>query len=63
MVDITSLVDSTIKTINSKKNLTPSIKQQAIRFYFWCGDNTDESCKKEVTRLERFLREKGILVR
>lgn len=65
-MDFTSLIKATINTINSKKTITPSVKQQALRFYFYCQDNiggaTEES-KIALKDFERFLREKGILMR
>lgn len=65
-MDFTGLIKATINSINSKKTITPNVKQQALRFYFYCQDNlgsaNDES-KSLYKDYDRFLREKGILPR
>lgn len=65
-MDFTSLIKATINSINSRKTITPNVKQQALRFYFYCQDNlgsaTDES-RGLFIDYDRFLREKGILPR
>lgn len=60
------LIKSTINTINSKKSLTPSTRQQALRFYFYCEDNVgdaDEESKRAIKEYYNFLKEKGIITR
>lgn len=65
-MDFVPLIKSTITTLNSKKNITPSMKQQALRFLFYCQDNVgdaDEDSKQAIKDYEHYLRQKGVLMK
>lgn len=59
-----ALINQTINTINKAKNITGSMKQQAIRFYHWLGEylpDVDRETVLKYREYEALLREKGIL--
>ena len=58
LADYTSLIRQTVKMI------TPSMKQQAIRFYHWLGEflpEVNQETRFKYREYESLLREKGIL--
>lgn len=64
LADYTSLVRQTVKTLTEAKTITPSMKQQAIRFYHWLGEflpEVNQETKFKYKKYEALLREKGIL--
>ena len=59
-----ALINQTIKTLNDKKAITGSVKQQAIRFYHWLGEylpDVDRETKNKYKEYEQYLRKAGIL--
>lgn len=60
----TSLIRQTIKTLNEKKSLTGTTKQQALRFYFWLEEYLPECDRETCNGFREYtdvLRKKGIL--